>query len=128
VVKGGAAEAAAMILLEFVALSVVLGIAWEVWLVVRQWRAVPLAQKSLTRATFGGFLLALCIGAAATGMAARLPGGMHTLEGVGAFGLIYLCAGSFGARTRFDVMSVFWWSALALGCVAGMAWYEGMIR
>jgi hypothetical protein len=48
-------------------------------------------------------------------------------EGVFAVGLLYLCAGMFGSRSRFDVMSVFWWSALALGCSAGVAWYEGII-
>jgi hypothetical protein len=107
-------------------LIVVTGVAWEVWwLPLRQWRAVPLPLKSMARATFGGFLLALCIGATATGT--RLPGGTYTLEGVFAVGLLYLCAGMFGSRSRFDVMSVFWWSALALGCSAGVAWYEGII-
>jgi len=33
-----------------------------------RWRMLPLAQKNMTRATFGGFLVALALGAAVAGI------------------------------------------------------------
>jgi hypothetical protein len=93
-----------------------------------RWRMVPLTQKNMTRATFGGFIVALCIGAAASGIPAQYPGGLWALAGIAGLGLLYLCVGVFGSQgARFDVMSVFWWSVGALGCVGALLHFEGMI-
>lgn len=42
-------------------------------------------------------------------------------------GLLYLLAGIFGPRFRFDLMSVFYWSSTALACAALLV-FEGVIR
>jgi hypothetical protein len=94
----------------------------------RLWRMVPLAEKNMTRATAGGFLVTLCIGAAASGIPFRYPGGEWVLASVASSGLLYLCVGVAGSHgARFDVMSVVWWSVGALGCVAVLLHFEGMI-
>jgi hypothetical protein len=94
----------------------------------RQWRMVPLPQRNMTRATFGGFVVALSIGFAATGIPFRDPVAAWALAGVGGLGLLYLVAGVFGSQgARFDVISVFWWGVAALGCVAALLHFEGMI-
>jgi len=49
----------------------------------RQWRTVPLAQRNMTRATFGGFVVAFCIGFAATGIPFHYPAALWALAGVG---------------------------------------------
>ncbi len=93
-----------------------------------RWRMMPLAQKNMTRATFGGFLAALAVGAAAAGIPFRHPGGVWAVAGVGGLGLLYLAVGVFGSQgARFDFMSVFWWSALGLGCAAVLLHFEGVI-
>jgi hypothetical protein len=93
-----------------------------------RWRMLPLAQKNITRATFGGFLLALAIGAAIAGMPFQYAAGVWVVAGVAGLGLLYLTVGFFGSHgARFDAMSVFWWSALGLGCLAGLLHFEGVI-
>jgi hypothetical protein len=93
-----------------------------------RWRMLPLAQKNMTRATFGGFLVALALGAAAAGIPFQHPGGAWAVAGAGSLGLLYLTVGIFGSQgARFDVMSVFWWSALGLGCAAVLLHFEGVI-
>lgn len=93
-----------------------------------RWRMVPLAQKNMTRATFGGFLLALAIGAAVTGIAFQHPAGVSIAAAAAGLGLLYLCVGVFGSQgARFDVMAVFWWGMGALGCAAALLHFEGVI-
>jgi hypothetical protein len=94
----------------------------------RNRRAVPLPQKNMTRATFGGFVVALSIGFAATGIPFRDPVVTSALAGVGGLGLLYLVAGATGSQgARVDVISVFWWGVGALGCGAALLHFEGMI-
>lgn len=91
-------------------------------------RAVPLPQRNMTRATFGGFVVALAVGFAATGIPFHNPVTAWALAGVGGLGLLYLVAGAFGSQSaRFDVISVFWWGVGALGCVATLLHLEGII-
>ena len=53
---------------------------WRAW---RHWRMVPLAQRNMTRGTFGGFVVALSIGLAANGIAFRNPVATWALAGIG---------------------------------------------
>jgi hypothetical protein len=114
--------------LLFLAISIpllLLGTAAQAW---AKWRRVPLQQKNHTRATFGGFLLALSIGAVASGVPFRHPGSVWAVAGAGGFGLLYLVVGVLGSRgAAFDSMSVFWWSVGALGCAAALLHFEGII-
>lgn len=94
----------------------------------RNRRAVPLPQKNMTRATFGGFVTALSIGFAATGIPLRDPVAAWALAGAVGLGLLYLVAGATGSQgARFDVISVFWWGVAALGLAAALLHLEGMI-
>jgi len=94
----------------------------------RNRRSVPLPQKNMTRATIGGFAVALSIGFAATGIPFRYPVATWALAGVGGLGLLYLVAGACGSRgARIDAISVFWWGVGAFGCVAALLHLEGMI-
>jgi hypothetical protein len=89
---------------------------------LRHWRAVPLAQKNKTRATFGGFLLALTAGAALYGNFPPLA-----LAAAGGFGMLYLTAGVIGSHgARFDFLSLFWWGIGALGCAAALLHLKGV--
>lgn len=84
---------------------------------------VPLAQKNITRATFGGFLLVVTAGAALHGHFPPL-----VLAAAGSFGALYLVAGALGSQgARFDVISVFWLSIGAAGCVAALLYLKGVI-
>jgi len=99
--------------------------AWRPW---RQWRAVPLPQRNMTRATFGGFVVALSIGFAATGIPFCYPVAAWALAGVGGLGLLYLVAGATGSQgARFDFLSLFWWGVGAAVCAAALLHFEGMI-
>jgi hypothetical protein len=98
---------------------------WGHW---RRWRMVPLAQRNMTRATVAAFVLALCIGFAATGVPFRDPIAASALAGVGGVGLLYLAAGVFGSQgARFDVISVVWWGVGALGLMAALLHLEGIL-
>jgi len=108
-------------LFEFLGLALLLplALALDVLRLWRRWRLVPLAEKNMTRATGGAFVLALCAALAASGFPYLGP---KITGGVAAFALLYLVVGIFGARgARFDVMSLFWWAALALGAAALLA-------
>jgi hypothetical protein len=85
----------------------------------QRWHAVPLHQRNRTRATAGAFVLALCAVIAANGFPVV---GWQVTCTIAAFGLLYFCVGIHGSQgARFDVMSVFWWAVLALGCGALLA-------
>lgn len=94
----------------------------------RQWRMAPLPQRNMTRATFGGFVVALAIGFAATGIPFRNPVATWALAGIGGLGLLYLAVGVIGSQGAVrDWLSVFWWSVGAFGCLAALLHFEGMI-
>jgi hypothetical protein len=83
---------------------------------VQRRRMVPIQQRNMTRATFGAFALVICAVLAANGFPVI---GWQATAGIAAFVLLYLCVGLHGFQgARFDVMSVFWWAVLALGCAA----------
>jgi hypothetical protein len=117
-----------LVLLPLVLLRDLFRLGRGVGRLARNRRAVPLPQKNMTRATFGGFVVALSIGFAATGIPFRDPVAAWALAGVGGLGLLYLVAGVFGSQgARFDVISVFWWGVGALGCGAALLHFEGMV-
>lgn len=78
----------------------------------RRWRAVPLQQRNMIRATAGAFVLVSCAVLAAHGFPVV---GSKLTAGLAAIALLYLVVGIHGAHgTRFDPMSVFWWAVLAV--------------
>jgi hypothetical protein len=100
---------AALLLLPF-------ALAKDLFKLWRRWRAVPLQNKNMTRATGGAFVLALCAALAASGFPYLGP---KITGAIAALALLYLGVGISGAHgARFDWMSAFWWSLLALGAAA----------
>ena len=82
----------------------------------------------MTRATFGGFVVTLAVGFAATGIPFQNPVTAWALAGTGGLGLIYLIAGVVGSQSaRLDVISVFWWGFSALGLALALLHFNGMI-
>jgi hypothetical protein len=78
-------------------------------------RAIPLPQRSLTRATFAAFVLTFLVVAANS---VRLDERMTTAALVaGAGALLYLWAGVRNSRgTQLDVIELIVWGCGALGC------------
>lgn len=86
---------------------------------------IPLQQKNITRATWGGALLVACAVLAVHGFPVI---GWKVTAGIAALALVYLVVGIHGSQgARFDFMSVFWWAALGLGCVAALLHFEGVM-
>jgi hypothetical protein len=93
--------------------------AWRGW---RHWRALPLVQRNHTRAGAGASVLV------ALGIYTVMRGGFWAMSeielygaaGLGAFAALWLVVGVIGSRggSRFDPMSIFWWSVLCLGGIA----------
>jgi predicted Na+-dependent transporter len=101
-----------MVMLPFALLGDVIRLWWR-------WRAVPLPRKNMTRATAGAFVLVACAVFADHGFPVV---GSRLTAGIAAFALLYLVVGLRGAHgAAFDVMSAFWWAALALGGAALLA-------
>jgi hypothetical protein len=95
----------ALLMLPFAVVADVL----RLW---RRWRAVPLQQKNMTRATCGAFVLVGCAVLAAHGFPVIGP---KLTGALAAIAMLYLVVGIHGAHgTRFDPMSVFWWAVLAV--------------
>ena len=93
-----------LILLPFAVLADVLKLR-------RRWHAVPLQQRSISRATAGAFVLAACAVLTVHGVI-----GPMLAAGVAGFALLYLVVGIVGVRSpgRFDPMSAFWWALLVM--------------
>jgi len=89
----------------------------------RRWRAVPLPQKNMTRATGGAFALVACLVHAAHGFPVV---GWKLTAGIAAFAMLYLVAGTRGAQSSVDVMQAFWWAVLALAGLAALAFTGGL--
>src|SRR5271163_3859443 len=84
----------------------------------------PLQQKNIRRATCGAFVLVPCVFIAANGFPVI---GWQATAAIAALALLYLVVGVVGAQgSRFDVMRVFWWGVLALGCGALLVFIEGI--
>jgi hypothetical protein len=84
----------------------------------RQWHAVPLQQRSMTRAAGGGFVLALC---AVFGLHGFPVIGWKVTAGMAALALLYLAAGIYGTRgARIDFVSVFWWAVVVIAAGASL--------
>jgi len=87
-------------------------LAWRAARLTRTRRAVPLQQRSVTRATAGAFVLAVCAILAAHGFPVV---GWKLTAGLAALSVLYLLAGIHGARgARFDFIAVFWCAALVI--------------
>lgn len=85
-----------------------------------------LQQKNITRATAGAFVLVVCAVLAVNGFPVI---GWQITAGIGAIALLYLVVGIHGSQgERFDVMSVFWWGLLVLGCTALLVFIVGGFR
>jgi hypothetical protein len=109
-----------LLALPFVLLRAVVRLVARIFRWRAHWRQVPLQAKSNFRATFGAFVVVLVAGAAAKGFI-PLNNSLALWPAIGAaggFGVLYIVAGVFGSRMRFDPMSIFWWSVTALGCAA----------
>ena len=119
-----------LVLLPFALLRGLVLLLWRLGRLVRLRRGQqrPLQQRNMTRATFGGFVVALCIGFAATGIPFQYPVAAWALAGAGGLGLLYLVAGACGSQgARVDAISVFWWGVGGLGLAAVLLHLEGMI-
>jgi hypothetical protein len=82
----------------------------------RRWRAVPLHERNMMRATVAVFVLVFCGWLAAKGFPFIGPKGTGAIA---AFALLYLVVGISGSRgARVDWMSLFWMAAAAVGCAA----------
>jgi hypothetical protein len=88
-----------------------------------RWRAVPLQQRNITRATAGAFVLVVCAVLAVNGFPVIGP---ELTAGLALLALLYVVVGVVGSQgSRVDVMSVFWWGVLALGGGALLVLIEG---
>lgn len=82
----------------------------------RRWRAVPLHERNIIRATIAVFVLVFCGWLAAKGFPFIGP---KVTGAIAAFALLYLMVGiSVSRGARADWMSLFWLAAAALGCAA----------
>jgi hypothetical protein len=107
------------LLLEFLIRRVLLGGARAR---LRRSPGAPLAQKNMTRATAGIFVLVLCAVLAVNGFPIV---GWKATAAIAALAGLYLVVGVAGSHgARFDFMAAFWWGALALGC-AGLLIFIG---
>ena len=112
-----------LIAVPFAILFDVLKIARMLALWSQRRRAVPLQQRNMKRATAGAFVLVGCATLALHGFPV---GGWKVTAGIAALALLYLVVGVRGSQgSRFDVMSVFYWAALVIGCVALLGYIEG---
>jgi hypothetical protein len=96
----------------------------------QRWRAVPLLQKSHTRAGLAAaVLVALGIYIFDRGLSAMTDDEFYAAAGIGAFAVLYLVVGIIGSRgrLRFDPMSIFWFGALGLGAIALLVMYGGSL-
>ena len=101
-----------------------LALLWDVFRLVRgaariarNRRAVPLQQRNMARATAGALVLAVCAVLAVHGFPVVGPLPTACVAGIA---LLYFVVGIHGFRgSRFDMLSIFWWSVLV--AVAGGA-------
>lgn len=100
------------------------------WRAHQRWRAVPLLQKSHTRAGLAAAaLVALGVYIAERGIWAMTQIELYGAAGIGAFAVLYLVVGIIGSRgqLRFDPMSVFWFGVLGLGALALLVMFGGSL-
>jgi hypothetical protein len=117
-----------LLLLPFTLLRAVVRLIARVFRWRSHWRQVGLQQKSHFRSTAGAFVVVLVSGAALKGfIPLNNPLALWSAVGIGAFGVLYIVAGVFGSRCRFDPMSIVWWSLTALGCAA-LLFYGGIFK
>jgi hypothetical protein len=95
----------------------------DLFKLARRWRAVPLQQKNLTRATGGAFALVACAVLAAHGFPVV---GWKLTAGIAAFAALYLFAGTRRTHSTVDIMQAFWWAVLALAGIAALAFTGGL--
>jgi hypothetical protein len=96
----------------------------------QRWRAVPLLQKSHTRAGLASAaLVALVVYIAERGISAMTEIELYGAAGIGAFAMLYLVVGIVGSRgqLRFDPMSIFWFGVLGLGALALLVMFGGSL-
>jgi hypothetical protein len=96
----------------------------------QRWRAVPLLQKSHTRAGIAAAaLVALGIYVVERGFWAMTEVELYGAAGIGAFAALYLAVGIIGSRgkLRFDPMSIFWFGVLGLGAIALLVMFGGSL-
>jgi hypothetical protein len=96
----------------------------------QRWRAVPILQKSHTRAGIAAAVLAaLGIYVVERGIFAMTEDELYGAAGVGAFAVLYLVVGIIGSRgrLRFDPMSIFWFGTLGLGAIALLVMFGGFL-
>jgi hypothetical protein len=99
-------------------LSIPFVLAGQLFSARRSWRAVPLAQKNMTRATGGAFVLVGCTVLAIKGIPV---GDWKITAGIAGLALLYLIVGIRGAHgATYDVMQAFWWAVLTIGGMALM--------
>lgn len=100
------------------------------WRAHQRWRAVPLLQKSHTRAGLASAaLVALGVYIVERGMSAMTEIELYGAAGIGAFAVLYLVVGVIGSRgqLRFDPMSIFWFGTLGLGALAVLVMFGGSL-
>src|ERR1700761_342040 len=96
----------------------------------QRWRAVPLLQKSHTRAGLASAaLVALGVYIAERGISAMTEIELYGAAGIGAFATLYLVVGVIGSRgrLRFDPMSIFWFGVLGLGALTLLVMFGGSL-
>jgi hypothetical protein len=96
----------------------------------QRWRAVPLLQKSHTRAGLASAaLVALGVYIAERGISAMTEIELYGAAGIGAFAMLYLVVGVIGSRgqLRFDPMSIFWFGVLGLGALTLLVMFGGSL-
>jgi hypothetical protein len=96
----------------------------------RRYRSIPLPERNQLRAAGGGFVVAVCIGLALSGLPMiHQPPGSWAVMASAAIGLLYLVGGLLGSRgsSRIDFFSVMWWSLTLAACIAGLLALEGVI-
>lgn len=88
----------------------------------RRWRAVPLVQKSHTRAGVGAFVLvALAIYIVKRGgFSSMVDVELYGIAGAAAFAALWLVVGIAGSQgsLRYDPMQIFWLGVLGIGALA----------
>jgi hypothetical protein len=96
----------------------------------QRWRAVPLLQKSHTRAGLASAaLVALGVYIVERGISAMTEIELYGAAGIGAFAMLYLVVGVIGSRgqLRFDPMSIFWFGVLGLGALTLLVMFGGSL-
>jgi hypothetical protein len=98
------------------ALFLPIGVVVHILQLRRRWRAVPLHERNVIRATIAVFVLVFCGWLAAKGFPFIGP---KATGAIAAFAGLYFVVGISGSQgARVDWMSLFWMTAAALGCAA----------